>query len=64
MHYRGTIIDLVLAIIMMTRWYRSAGRDLARTARRPAARPVPSGSYRSWSRAVFSRTPFDARPAR
>jgi hypothetical protein len=46
MHYRGTIIDLVLAIIVMTRCYQAADRDLARTARRPAGRPVPPG-YRS-----------------
>jgi putative membrane protein len=34
MYYGGTIIDVALAIILMTQWYQSTGRELARTARR------------------------------
>jgi putative membrane protein len=37
MYYGGTIIDVALAIILMTQWYQSTGRALARTARRSAS---------------------------
>ena len=41
LYYGGTIIDLVLAIIVMTQWYQATGRELARTARRAAIRHHP-----------------------
>jgi putative membrane protein len=34
MYYGGTLIDLALAIILMTQWYQWTGRELARAARR------------------------------
>ena len=40
LYYGGTIIDLVLAIIVMTQWYQATGRELARTARRAAIGPA------------------------
>jgi putative membrane protein len=39
MYYGGTIIDLALAIIVMTRWYQATGRELARAGRRSASAP-------------------------
>lgn len=39
MYYGGTIIDLTLAIILMTQWYQATGRELARAARRSASEP-------------------------
>jgi putative membrane protein len=42
MYYGGTIIDLALAIIVTTQWYQATGRELARTARRPAIRHHPA----------------------
>jgi putative membrane protein len=39
MYYGGTIIDLALAIIVMTQWYQATGRELARAARRSAPGP-------------------------
>jgi putative membrane protein len=39
MYYGGTVIDLALAIIVMTQWYQLTGRELARTARRSISRP-------------------------
>jgi putative membrane protein len=47
MYYGGAAIDLVLAIIMMTQWYQSTGRELARSARRSVPAPGsadPGGS--------------------
>ena len=34
MYYGGTVIDIGLAVIVMTQWYQAAGRELTRTARR------------------------------
>lgn len=34
MYYGGTVIDLVLAIVLMAQWYQATGRALDRTARR------------------------------
>jgi putative membrane protein len=34
MYYGGTVIDLALAIVVMTQWYQSTGRELARAERR------------------------------
>lgn len=39
MYYGGTVIDLTLAIIMMTQWYQATGRELARAARRSPSGP-------------------------
>ncbi len=47
MYYGGTIIDLALAIIVMTQWYQATGRELARTARRSAIRRYPGRSRQS-----------------
>jgi putative membrane protein len=45
MYYGGTIIDLALAIIVMTQWYQATGRELARAARRSASAPrAPSAA--------------------
>jgi putative membrane protein len=41
MYYGGTIIDLALAVIVMTYWYQAAGRELARTARRQRSGATP-----------------------
>jgi putative membrane protein len=37
MYYGGTIIDLALAVIVMTQWYQASGRELARATRRSAS---------------------------
>ena len=37
MYYGGIIIDIALAVILMTQWYRATGRDLARATRRARA---------------------------
>jgi putative membrane protein len=42
MYYGGTVIDLVLAVIVMTQWYQSTGRELDRRARRSV--PATSGA--------------------
>jgi putative membrane protein len=34
MYYGGTVIDVVLAIVLMAQWYQAGGRALARTAHR------------------------------
>ena len=34
MYYGGTVIDIALAIVLMSQWYQASGRALARTARR------------------------------
>ena len=43
MYYGGTIIDLALAVIVMTQWYQATGRELARTARRQLGNGVKDG---------------------
>lgn len=45
MYYGGTIVDLALAVIVMSQWYRATGRELTRTQRRSPVRhhPVPHG---------------------
>lgn len=37
MYYGGTVIDLGIAVVLMTQWWRVTGRDLARTSRRAFA---------------------------
>ena len=37
MYYGGTVIDLALAIILMSQWYQATGRELARAAQRSAS---------------------------
>jgi putative membrane protein len=39
MYYGGTVIDLALAIILMSQWYQATGRELARAAQRSASQP-------------------------
>ncbi len=36
MYYGGTAIDVAFAVIVMTQWYRAAGRALVRVRRRSA----------------------------
>lgn len=36
MYYGGTLIEVALAVILMTQWYLASGRALARTRRRSA----------------------------
>ncbi|HEY0717102.1 MAG TPA: cytochrome c oxidase assembly protein [Streptosporangiaceae bacterium] len=36
MYYGGTVVDVALAVIIMTQWYRAAGRAQAREQRRAA----------------------------
>jgi putative membrane protein len=43
MYYGGTIIDLALAIAVMSQWYQSTGRELARTERRAGPADLGEG---------------------
>jgi putative membrane protein len=49
MYYGGTIIDIALAIILMTQWYQTTGRELRRTVRRSTSgwRPQSPGRIQS-----------------
>jgi putative membrane protein len=57
MYYGGAIIDLALAIAVMTQWYQSTGRELARAERRAGpADPGEEGVREYMSRAQAGRT--------
>jgi putative membrane protein len=51
MYYGGTLIDLALAIILMTRWYQWTGRELARTARRSTSQQQAIHNSHNWPEA-------------
>jgi putative membrane protein len=60
MYYGGTIIDIALAIIVMTQWYQATGRELARAARRSAAGPRPPAAGQPEDRST-DRNPVPSR---
>ncbi|WP_433782832.1 cytochrome c oxidase assembly protein [Actinomycetospora sp. CA-101289] len=44
MYYGGTVVEVALAVVLMTAWYARTGRELARERRRAvSAAPVPAG---------------------
>jgi putative membrane protein len=58
MYYGGTVVDVALAVIVMTQWYRAAGRALLREQRRtagPAVAAAPSREVASRRRAGIER---------
>ena len=44
MYYGGTLVDVALAVILMTQWYQSTGRALHREQRRSVHRATAGPS--------------------